>query len=295
MTPFEFGSWSPKVSAFIDMTYLGTSMINGKASQCVKNFDSIAFVFGTTSNIWNVGCAFGKKMLGAKIFEFFHHLLSESDNHLSQYSRVPSPWHQHSGVPETVRSQNELYLVDGGETDEHNPIHPFLHRPDVDVIFVSDNSNGNHLLDIGSKGAHHYPTGWALISTYLSAQVANLTRMPYVPDNATFAAQGFNKRPVMFGCNDPDTMTIVYLPNREYTFASGVATERRKYSPAETRGMIGNGVQIATKGGDEKWPKCLACGIMAKKAKVLPGECGECLREYCWNRGDELGKGSCGM
>jgi len=114
--------------------------------------------------------------------------------------------------------------------------------------------------------------------------------MPFVPENATFAAHGLNKRPVFFGCNEPDAMTIVYLPNVKYTFDSGVATQRRKYSPDETRGMIKNGVQIATKGGDEMWPECLACGIMSKKVKVLPKECGECLREYCWDEGDENGK-----
>ena len=295
MTPYEFGSWDPKVGAFMDMTFLGTSLTNGAATSCVRNFDSIAFIFGTTSNVWNVGCALGKKMLPARIFNFFQTLLGDDDNHLSQYARVPSPWYQHDGIPAVSRSNSELYLVDGGETDEHNPIHPFLHRPDVDVIFVSDNSNGNHLIDLGKKGnSGHYPTGFALVKTYLTAQAANLTRMPFVPDNATFAAQGLNKRPVFFGCNDPNAMTIVYLPNVKYTFESGVATERRKYSPEETRGMIGNGVQIATKGGDEKWPKCLACGIMKKKAKVLLEECGECLKEYCWNKGDENGRGKGG-
>ena len=38
---------------------------------------------------------------------------------------------------------------------------------------------------------------------------------------------------------------------------------------SETIGMTANGVQIATKDGDQDWPLCLACGLM--KATIVMG------------------------
>ena len=48
-------------------------------------------------------------------------------------------------------------------------------------------------------------------------------------------------------------------------------------------GMIANGQQIATKGGDANWPTCLACGIMQKTGGALPAACTACLQQYCYN------------
>ena len=42
MTPFEFGTWMQPVAAFMDMEYLGTTMLNGEpvnTSACVRGYD----------------------------------------------------------------------------------------------------------------------------------------------------------------------------------------------------------------------------------------------------------------
>jgi lysophospholipase len=56
-TPWELGSYDPDLSAFVDIRFLGTHLINGKpanSSACVTQFDQTSFVFGTSSSLFNV-------------------------------------------------------------------------------------------------------------------------------------------------------------------------------------------------------------------------------------------------
>lgn len=107
--------------------------------------------------------------------------------------------------------------------------------------------------------------------------------MPVIPSVATFISKGLNQRPTFFGCNDTSKATIIYLPNYNYTFPSNEPTAKLEYTTAETIGMIANGVQIATKGGDKAWPTCLGCGIQKKAGGTLPAACTACFSQYCYN------------
>ena len=56
-TPFEFGSYDPDLSAFIDMKYLGTKLNQlqpASSTSCVTNFDQAAFIAGSSSSIFFV-------------------------------------------------------------------------------------------------------------------------------------------------------------------------------------------------------------------------------------------------
>ena len=56
-TPWEMGSYDPDLSAFVDVKFLGTHVINGNppnSSACVTQFDQTSFVFGTSSSLFNV-------------------------------------------------------------------------------------------------------------------------------------------------------------------------------------------------------------------------------------------------
>jgi lysophospholipase len=106
--------------------------------------------------------------------------------------------------------------------------------------------------------------------------------MPYIPSVATFISEGLASRATFFGCNDSSVITIVYLPNVAYTFASGVSTEQLEYSETETDEMIANGVEIATQGGSSTWATCLGCAIMMKTGEALPSDCTACFEEYCY-------------
>lgn len=171
-----------------------------------------------------------------------------------------------------VSAQTELDLVDGGLALQNNPIWPLLHR-EVDVIIVNDNS----------ADSNNFPNGSEILTTYVQSLSAGLTRMPVIPPVATFLSERLNQRPTFFGCNDTTKTTIVYLPNYDYTFPSNQSTFKLEYTADETIGMIANGVQIASNGGDEAWPLCLACGLVKKAGGTLPSGCSACYAQYCYN------------
>ena len=52
------GSWDPSLSAMVNLTYVGTHLLNGKPDNdtgCVTGFDQAGFVIGTSSSLFNVG------------------------------------------------------------------------------------------------------------------------------------------------------------------------------------------------------------------------------------------------
>ena len=57
MTPIEFGSWDPQLSAMVNMAYGGTHLTNGQPDNdtaCTTSFDQTGFIMGTSSNIFIV-------------------------------------------------------------------------------------------------------------------------------------------------------------------------------------------------------------------------------------------------
>jgi len=189
------------------------------------------------------------------------------------YAAYPNPFFNSPQSP-SVSSQAELDLVDGGLSNQNNPIWPFL-QPyrNASVLIVNDNS---------ADTSDNFPNGTEIYNTYLQAQANNLTKMPSIPDVSTFVAQGLNKRATFFGCNESAAITIIYLPNVNYTYMSNVPTSQLVYSKDETDGIIGNGNAIATQNGTAGWPTCLGCAVLMKSQTGLPGACQDCFERYCY-------------
>jgi lysophospholipase len=278
--PYEFGSWDDGVNAFTQTTYIGTSLSNGKPTNgtCIRNYDNLGYVLGTSSSLFNQACApippinsTAPTVTG--LFQDLAALVNQVNSVGTRelYAVYPNPFRAYPRSS-LVAAQNELSLVDGGEAFQNNPIWPLLHRA-VDVILVNDNS----------ADTNNFPNGSALYTSYQQARDQKLTRMPVIPTVDVFLANGYNKRPTFFGCNDNSKTTIIYIPNYNYTYPSNQPTAKLQYTVAETDAMIANGVQIATKGGDKGWPLCLACGIMKKAGGSLPSGCASCFTQYCYN------------
>ncbi|RMZ76810.1 hypothetical protein DV738_g4686, partial [Chaetothyriales sp. CBS 135597] len=279
--PYEFGSWDDGVNAFTQTAYLGSSLSNGTPvnGTCIQRYDNLGYALGTSSNLFNELCA-GVPAVNSSD-PTFKALAEDLEVILAQVSDVafreefavyPNPFRNfaHSSL---VSDQDELSLTDGGIAGQNNPIWPLLHRG-VDVILVNDNSADTEA---------SYPNGSEIYTTYQQATDQGLTRMPEIPPFEVFLANGYNQRPTFFGCNDTSKITIVYLPNYNYTFDSGQSTFKLQYSKSETDAMIANGVQVASQGGDSEWPLCLACGILKKSSNSLPNKCTRCFAEYCYN------------
>lgn len=57
ITPAEFGSWDPDLSAMVNITYAGTNFNNGAPPNdtgCVTGFDQAGFMMGTSASLFNV-------------------------------------------------------------------------------------------------------------------------------------------------------------------------------------------------------------------------------------------------
>jgi lysophospholipase len=284
--PYEFGSWDEGVAAFAVSKYVGTSFSNGRPTRnkdCITNYDQISYVLGTSSNVFAAACApvIANDSADASLVENFAAFVTKSGPGGSEasvrelFGLFPNPFQGRRDSPE-VSSLSTLELVDGGVGVGYqgNPIWPFLHRPDVDVIVVNENS---------ADTSENYPDGTQIVNTYKAAKAAGLTRMPTIPPVETFVSKKLNQKPTFFGCHDADVATIIFIPNFNYTFPSGQSTNKIQYYRNETVGMINNGVQVGNYGGKDNWPLCLACGITKKNSQSLPKGCDACFKEYCFN------------
>lgn len=283
VTPYEFGSWDKAVHAFTPTKYLGTTLNNGKAASsksCVTKYDNLGFIMGTSSNVFPAGlCPLVASPSAADVSEVepqLEALLAQVHNPAATDLQAiyPNPFYKFAGTSAKYSSTKNLALADGGTGGQNDPIWPFLYRPDVEVLFVSDNS---------ADTANYYPNGVEIYQTYLESIAAGLTRMPVIPPTATFLSTGLNKRPTFFGCNDASKLTIVWIPNINYTFNSGQSTFRLQYNKADTSAMIANGNKVANYGGKKDWPTCIGCAVMKKTGNPLPAACTACFQEYCYN------------
>ena len=111
--------------------------------------------------------------------------------------------------------------------------------------------------------------------------------MPTIPSPEAIAMLNPNRLPLVFGCYDLSKITIVWLPNKEYSFASNVPTWIIVYSSSDVTNMIENGNAVATLGGltgNLTWPTCLGCVILnrSNQGQGLPSDCTACFDRFCW-------------
>lgn len=286
-SPYEFGSWDRDVSAFTPTQYLGTSLRGGKPSKatCTTNYDNLGYILGTSSDLFAVLCANAPKIGGDALANTLERLLNQIHEVKTEdnYAHYKNPFYEYQSSTQTFNSANnisaqeKLSLVDGGIALQNVPLLPLLQpERNVSVILANDNS---------ADTSDNWPNGTSLLTTYTQSQSLGLTRMPFIPPVEEFISKGLNKRATFFGCEDVGKVTIVYLPNNDWSFASNVATVDIQYNPDETAGMIANGVQIASQGGDSAWGTCLGCAVLGKSGQSLPAECTACFTKYCYVAG----------
>ncbi|KAL2161404.1 hypothetical protein VTH06DRAFT_7965 [Thermothelomyces fergusii] len=299
--PFEMGSWDPTTFGFAPIRYLASNFSAGvvpRDGNCVRGFDSISYIFGTSSSLFNafllqnITSIDGVPDFLVEAATAVLEGISKKENDIAQY--VPNPflgWNRQSNPSAESES---LDLVDGGMDLQNIPLHPLI-QPlrAVDVVFAVDSS---------ADTTYSWPNGTALRASYdrTHGAIANGTLFPPVPDDRTFVAHGLNNRPTFFGCDvnnftlsDPSSAVpplIVYLPNAPYTAWSNVTTFTPSYPLAQRDAIIRNGYNAATQGNgtlDEQWPVCVACAILSRSlvrtVTPVPDACRACFDRYCWN------------
>lgn len=264
---------------------MGSSISNGSPTNpadCTANYDNIGYIFGTSSDVFNGvagGQCFTPPVENADILGVLEGIIAPVETPAVQdiFGVFPNPFYRSPQSP-SVRGLPQLSLSDGGLTLQNNPIWPFIQpERNVDVLIVNDNS---------ADTSDNFPNGTEIRQTYANAQAFGLTKMPFIPQVSVFVAQGLNKRATFFGCDEPNTVFIIYLPNVAYTFNSGQPTTKVQYSRRQTNAMTANGVEVGTQNRDENWPFCLACAIASggDTTGSLPDGCGDCFDQYCFGR-----------
>ncbi|KAF5658567.1 lysophospholipase [Fusarium heterosporum] len=302
--PFEFGTWDPTTYGFAPIEYLASNFTNGTIDshgECVRGFDQLGFVMGTSSSLFNQFLLRNVSAVGAendipetfvKAIEGLLLDLDKDNEDIAQYT--PNPFY---GWNPTSKSRNykthQLTMVDGGEDLQNIPLHPLIQPVrGVDIVFAIDSS---------ADTEYNWPNGTALRATYerVGSAIGNGTQFPSIPSAETFINRRLNQRPTLFGC-DANNFTlshgqsppplIFYIPNAPYVAQSNVSTFDMSYTIAKRDNIILNALNGATQGNgtiDKEWPTCVACAIMSRswwKAKEdVPDACKTCFDRYCWD------------
>ncbi|APA06840.1 hypothetical protein SS1G_04530 [Sclerotinia sclerotiorum 1980 UF-70] len=292
--PFELGSWDPTTYAFAPLRYIGSNFTAGAipdGQQCVRGFDQVGYVMGTSSTLFNQFLLQANSTsLPSFVTQAFTAILDKvgfTNNDIAQYQ--PNPFYGYNNATNRNAQTTQLDLVDGGEDGQNIPLYPLI-QPirEVDVIFAVDSSADTDFF---------WPNGTSLVATWERSQnetIANGTAFPSVPGQNTFVNLGLNKRPSFFGC-DPSNSTgptplIVYIPNAPYIYHSNVSTFDPSYTNEERNLIIRNGYEVATMANgtiDPDWPTCVGCAIISrsfhKTNTAVPDVCTACFNKYCWN------------
>ncbi|EDO18854.1 hypothetical protein Kpol_1023p23 [Vanderwaltozyma polyspora DSM 70294] len=295
--PFEMGSWDPSLNSFADVKFIGSDVSNGTAvneGQCIAGFDNAGFVLGTSSTLFTPSMVEAVELIlgnstNTTVGELLISMISNDNEDVALFA--PNPFRDSAfGSNSDLSSDPSLFLADGGEDTIEVPLISLIQKQrDLDVVFAFDNS---------ADTVDSWPNGTAMVGAYrrqFSEQGQDIA-FPYVPDEETFVSEGLNKRPTFFGC-DARNLTelsyipplLIYVPNADYSFASNTSTLQLQYSEAESKALIQNGFEAATRGNltdDSRFMGCVACAVMRRKQQsmnaTLPAECNACLAEYCW-------------
>ncbi|KAK3110425.1 hypothetical protein LTR53_015297 [Teratosphaeriaceae sp. CCFEE 6253] len=280
-TPHKFGSWDTGVNSFVQTAYLGTDLGNGVTAHgnCTRGFDKLDFVTASTSNIFGFLC--NPLYAGGDALEQLANTLQNALVEVAGvtttelFNEIPNPFYGYKHA-NAVSGDKILTLGDGDLSLQNNPIWPFLQPArNVSVLLVADTRNEN---------ATNSPCdGLSLQNTFKQAQAQGLSKMPFVPTYSDFVARGLGSQARFFGCNQSNSITLIWLPLQNYSSSAAATTSTFavQVSVADTRTIIHNGNLIATQNSDQQWPTCLACAVMGKTGTALPAGCGACFARYC--------------
>ncbi|GMM37601.1 hypothetical protein DASC09_049260 [Saccharomycopsis crataegensis] len=311
INPFEFGSWDSSEKAFTKTKYLGIEVENGQpinANACVVGYDNAGFIMGSSSNIFynllptmkdGQLLADGLEVLGDMTYKY----LGESrENETYQAIYQPNPFskNEYSSLDYGIAASDALGLTDGGNDAQEIPFAPLLEpERNIDVVFAFDSSDNTE---------DKWPNGKSLVASYERqfSSIGSGAAFPYVPTTEVIVEEKLNKKPVFFGCDALNLTSlanvpplVVYIANRQYSFASNTSTMKASYSDSDKLGMIQNGFETATRNNmtdDSHWATCVGCAVIRRSQermnKTQSDVCSKCFEEYCWSDKSSLNASS---
>ncbi|KAI0314922.1 phospholipase B [Amylostereum chailletii] len=310
ITPLEFGSWDPNLSAMMNLTYVGTHLKNGQPDNdtaCVTGFDQTGFVMGTSASLFNQILDFANNKIegfddndGKGLLFLLSRQLSEVRTRADDVANWPSPFQGLKSGNFEDSSSRWLELIDGSSNLENIPLGQlFVKVRSLDVIVA---------VDASADDPNSWPNGTSPLFT-----ADRLTRLlqsshqsfPPLPGNqAQFITTGVNRRPTFFGCNPtrnpPEYPMVIYFPNSPPLNGddpvSNTGTFQIQYPPDHTRIFIDQvhanvigGFKPNTNDPDPNFGKCLQCAAIdrARYHSTPPltrsDVCTQCFQQYCFD------------
>lgn len=301
--PYEMGCWDTYVDAFAELKYVGTPMSEGKVSgngSCWSGLDNVGFVFGTSSTLFNQFLLqLNSTSLSGEVYNLAHDLLTDFDNSEDDIA----PWYPNPfmdspyGSSHSLKDNDTLFLVDGGEDLQNIPLWPLLQESrELDAIIAFDNSADTDI---------YWPDFASLVATYerQSSQASNGVAVPYMPGIESMAYFNLTARPTFFGCYASNLTTlmdqanvsvppplIIAIGNRPWSYNSNTSTFKLDYSDDEKLSMIRNGFEVASFNNmtvDADFRRCVGCAILQRSKErmgtEIGDECQKCFDTYCWD------------
>ncbi|THH04642.1 hypothetical protein EW146_g10126 [Bondarzewia mesenterica] len=310
ITPMEFGSFDPNLSAMMNLSYVGTHLNNGQPDNdtaCVTHFDQAGFIMGTSASLFNQILDFGTNTLAgfdsssaSGILYVLSRQLQEVRTRADDVANWPSPFQGIKSGNFEDSGSRWLELIDGSSNRENVPLGPmFVKARGLDVILAVDASADD-------------PQGWPNGSspTFSSNRIANLLQsshqtFPPIPASpAEFVSTGINQRPTFFGCDPtedpPEYPLVIYFPNSPPLNGddpvSNTGTFQLTYSPKQTELFIDQ-VHANTIGGftpdsnspDPNFGRCLQCAALDRSRYKTSTQiarsdfCSTCFKQYCFD------------
>ncbi|KAJ6609839.1 phospholipase B [Mycena sp. CBHHK59/15] len=310
ITPFEFASFDPNLSAGMNLTYAGTHLSNGKAangSACVTGFDQAGFIMGTSASLFN------------QIFDFAHNTIqgfSSSDSNSLIYvlqrqlrsvrtraddvANWPNPF---NGLKSSTFQDSDatwLELIDGASNGENIPYGPlFVKSRALDVIVTIEGS---------ADDPNNWPNGTGVIAT--ASRLSTILRsshqqFPPIPQTAAaWVSTGVRQRATFFGCDPqqspPEYPLVIYLPNAPPITGDDPVTNTATFDltyPTKHTQLFLDQVQFNTISGftpnantpDPNFGICLQCAAVDRarfKLTPVPSRssiCTQCFQQYCYD------------
>ncbi|KAF5389496.1 hypothetical protein D9757_004325 [Collybiopsis confluens] len=310
ITPFEFASFDPGLSAGLNLTFAGTPMKNKQpvnASACVTGFDQAGFMMGTSASLFNQILDFAHNTLqgfsqsdGNGLLYVLSRQLSQVRTREDDVANWPNPF---NGVKTTTYDDTNstwLSLIDGASNGENIPLGPlFVRERGLDVIVTLDGS---------ADDPNNWPNGTGMLFSAERASTilqASHQQFPPLPQNAQdFIDTGARERTTFFGCDPqrtpPEYPLVVYIPNMppfngdDPTANTG--TFQLQYSPKQQQVLFDqvhsntiSGFVPNTNEADPNFGKCLQCAAVDRaRYKLDPvvnrsDFCQTCFKQYCFD------------
>ncbi|KAG5650185.1 hypothetical protein H0H81_000391, partial [Sphagnurus paluster] len=292
ITPLEFASYDPNLSAAMNLTYTGTHLLNGKpenGSACVTGFDQAGFIMGSSASLFNQLFDFARNSItsfskddSSGLLYVLSRQLREVRTRANDVANWPSPFQGLKNSTFEDSDKNWLEIIDGASNHENVPFGPlFVRARGIDVIVTIEGT---------SDDINNWPNGSSLVFT--SRRQSTLLRSshqqfpPIPPTVEGFIDAGVNARPTFFGCDPkrspPEFPLVVYLPNAPPINGDDPVTNTATFQLSYTRKhqeLFFSQVYNNTLSGftpnantpDPNFGTCLQCAVIDRaRTKVTP-------------------------